>query len=116
MTLCRVALSDTGEALLIFYAQRCPAEMDLSRRQSVVIERERIDGISVPLPAVFREGDADFVYVVRDGVAEKRRVRVLCEEQGSCIVATDGGNDYLGVGENLLVTWRSVYEGKVLSR
>ena len=56
------------------------------------------------------------MYVVRDGVAEKRRVRVLCEEQGGCIVATDAGDGYLRVGENLLVTWRSVYEGKVLSR
>ena len=60
--------------------------------------------------------DENFVYVVRSGVAEKRRVRVLCEDNGSCIVAADGGEGYLAAGENILVTWRSVYEGKELNR
>ncbi len=116
MRLDRIAASESGEALLIFYAERCPVGMSLSRRQSLVIEREYVKGLSVPAGAVFLEGDENFVYVVRGGVAEKRRVRVLCEENGSCIVASDGGEGYLAAGENILMTWRSVYEGKELNR
>lgn len=117
MRLVRIATSEgSDEALLILYAERHPAGMDLSRRQSVVIEREYIKGLSVSARAVFGEGDENFVYVVKNGIAEKRRVRVLCEENGCCIVAADVGEGYLAAGENVLVTWRSVYEGKELNR
>ena len=70
----------------------------------------------MPARAVFGEGDENFVYVVKNGIAEKRRVRVLCEENGCCIVAANAGVGYLAAGENVLVTWRSVYEGKELNR
>lgn len=116
MRLARVATSEGGAALLIFYLERCPAEMATDRQQAVVIEREYVKGLSVPFGATFLEGDENFVYVVHSGVAEKRRVRVLCEENGSCIVAADGGEGYLVAGESILVTWRSVYEGKELNR
>lgn len=112
MTLDRVTLSESGEALLVFVAERCPAGMDFSRRQPLVIEREQVKGISVPASALFYEGDNAFVYIVKEGVAVKRRVRVLCTEDGCCIVASEGGEGYLAAGENILVTSRSVYEGK----
>lgn len=116
MRLARVATAESGEALLLLYAERCPVGMNFSRLQTLTIEREYVEGLSVPAGAVFLEGDENFVYVVRSGVAEKRRVRVLCEDNGSCIVAADGGEGYLAAGENILVTWRSVYEGKELNR
>lgn len=118
MQLVRVAVSEeSNEALLILYAARCPVGMDFSRRQTLVIEREYVKGLSVPARAIFGEGDENFVYVVKNGIAEKRRIRVLCEENGCCVVAADpGGEGYLAAGENVLVTWRSVYEGKEVKR
>jgi hypothetical protein len=116
MRLSRVVTSPGGEALLIFYTTRCPADLADARYQTVTVEREYVKGLSVPFGAVLSEGDENFVYVLHGGVAEKRRVRVLCEEHGSCIVAADGGEGYLAAGESVLVTWRSVYEGKELKR
>ena len=116
MILARVETAQSGEALLIFYTERCPSELATARQQTVVIEREYVKGLSVPFGAIVSENDENFVYVVHGGVAQKRLVRVLCEEKGACIVAADGGEGYLAAGESILVTWRSVYEGKELKR
>ncbi len=113
--LMRIAPSaDGSEALLILQVAKMPQGMDFSRRQPLVIEREYVTGLSIPAGAVFTEGDAEYVYVSGGGVAVKRQVRVLCREGGGCIVATGGGEGYLCAGESVLVTARSVYEGKEL--
>ncbi|MBQ9098625.1 MAG: hypothetical protein IJY50_04255 [Clostridia bacterium] len=116
MTLTRVASGAAGNALLILGAGRMPYGMDLTRHQSVTIERETVKGISVPVSAVYTEPEGEVVYVVKNGVAEKRRLRVLCRTGGSCIVAADGGEGYLQEGESIVLSSRSIYEGKVLRK
>ncbi|MBO5354768.1 MAG: hypothetical protein J6B09_01720 [Clostridia bacterium] len=117
MRLSRIAASQNGEdALLIFYAEKCPNGMDLCRRQPVEIERSTVEGLRVPAAALYNEGDEDAVYVATDGVAARRRVQVLCREGGSCIVAVSHEEGYLREGEMIVITARSVYDGKELRR
>ena len=113
--LTRVAPSEDGtEALLIFQVARMSADISLSRRQPVVIEREQVMGLSVPSDAIFAEGEENFVYVSSGGVAVKRRVTLLHRDACGCIVAAGGGEGYLSAGENVLISPRQIYEGKGL--
>lgn len=117
MRLARIAASQSsGEALLIFYAEKCPAGMDLCRRQPVEIERSTVEGLRVPANALYAENGENAVYIVSQGVAARRRVEILCREGGSCIVAIRHEEGYLREGEMILITARSVYDGKELRR
>lgn len=117
MRLIRIAASHDGsEALLIFYAEKCPVGMDLCRRQPVEIERSTVEGLRVPATALYVENGEDVVYIVSQGVATRRRVEILCREGGSCIVAICHEEGYLREGEMILITARSVYDGKELRR
>lgn len=117
MRLLRIAASNEGdEALLILYAEKCPNGMDLCRRQPVEIERSTVSGLRVPAAALYHEDGEDAVYVATDGVAARRRVQVLCREGGSCIVALCHEEGYLREGEMIVMTTRSVYDGKELRR
>lgn len=115
MQLERISFSeDEANALLILRADRMPVGMDLSRRQPILIERQTVSGIRVPLSALQTVGEETFVYVAKNGVAKQRRVNVLCRENGCCIVAEEHEENSLRVGEQILLTARSLYEGKVL--
>ena len=124
MTLERIATSEDGqEMLLILRAERMPDGMDYARRQLVEIEKEQVKGLRVPLAALREEQSAQgvkqyYVYVVKDGRAVKRPVeQILCHgESGVCIVSLSVLPNYLSVGEQILITSRTVYEGKELIR
>ena len=117
MRLARIALSQNEkEALLIFYAEKCPNDMDLCRRQPVEIERSTVMGLRVPAAALCHENGEDAVYIVSNGIAAKKRVRILCQEGGSCIVAVCHEDGYLREGEVIVITARSIYDGKELRR
>lgn len=117
MRLVRIAASENGEeALLIFYAEKCPNGMDLCRRQPVEIERSTVEGLRVPAAALYHEDGGDAVYVATGGVAQRRHVQVLCREGGSCIVAVSREEGYLREGEMIVITVRSIYDGKELRR
>jgi hypothetical protein len=73
-----------------------------------------VDGIRVPSAALCQENGGDAVYIASNGIAAKRRVEVVCREGGSCIVAVRHEEGYLREGEMILITARSVYDGKEL--
>lgn len=113
MALERISVSG-DEALLIFYAAEKPEALDASRRQSVVIHRESSEGISLPLTALQSEGERHFVYVEVEGKARLREVKPLLVSDGVLLVEICTDEGYLQPGEAVVVTARSLYEGKVI--
>ena len=119
MLLERIAYSAAGDsALLMLTAETMPEGMDLSRRQPLEIERQRVSGIGVPETALCFEGDTPYVYVIEDGAAARRSVEVLCREDGCCIVALREEAGWLRVGERVLLraAEHGVFEGMVLNK
>ena len=115
MLLERISTDQTG-SLLVLRADAMPEGMDFARRQPIVVGRETVSGLCVPATALQTEGDETFVFVAENGVAHRRRVAVLCAEQGCCIVALRQEEGFLREGEQLLITSRSMYEGKALRK
>ena len=101
----------TGEgALLLLCGERLPEGLDSCRRQSVRIEKATVQGLAVPALAITEDG---CVLVNENGIVRKRLLAPVgdtapflsqpCEDEG-----------YLKEGERILVSTRSLYDGKVL--
>lgn len=115
MTLERITLSDDGSrALLILHCTSLPQELVLTRRLTLKIERAVYTGLSLPLSALYTEGDQTFVFVDEQGTASRRRVEILYREAGVCLAYLREEEGYLQPGESLLITARRIYEGKAI--
>ena len=115
MTLDAMTLSeDAQRALLILRCDDLPQDLVLTRRLTLTIERAVYTGLSVPVSALYTEGEEAFVFVDEQGKAARRRVEILYREAGVCLVYARDEEGYLQSGELLLVTARRIYEGKAI--
>ena len=115
MRLDRISLSADGtDALLILHGDACPVGLDASRRQSVVVARTAVSGLSLPVDALYTEGDRTFVYVEQGGKAAVREVEVLYRRDGVVLIDPQEKEGYLADGEAVLITERRLYEGRVI--
>ena len=121
MTLTSVRASTDGkEALLVFTADTVPLFGDALRFRRVRVELEEITGLSVPEGAMRTQNNREGVFVLTDGYAAWRPVRILYRADGCCIVApaekepTKQAQPELAAGDTVLVTSRGLYEGKAI--
>ena len=88
---------------------------------SVRASAEEITGLSVPEGAMRTQNNREGVFILRDGHAAWRPVRILYRSDGCCIVApaeqepTKQTQPELAAGDTVLVTSRGLYEGKAIS-
>ena len=119
MVLSSVRTSADGEtALLVFTADEYPAFGDCLRQRQVRIDLEEITGLSVPESAMRTQNNREGVFILLDGHAAWRPVRILYRSDGCCIVApaekepTKQAQPELAAGDTVIVTSRGLYEGK----
>lgn len=119
MMLSRVAMSEDGtRAVLVFRGDSLPEDLMLARRATVRVEKSTVSGLRVPASALTREGEDAFVFVEEGGVARRRTVTPILEENG-CVLVTAYEKDatptgVLAVGERVIVSVRRIYDGKAL--
>lgn len=116
LVLDRITAPDVdGEVLLIFLAkQGTPLPADLSRSQEITVVTNTLSGIWVPMVALREEDGRSVVYVEENGVSVARRVELLYKSGGYCLAAPKDEEGYLREGDNVLVTPRRIYHGRVL--
>ncbi len=113
MLLSRISYDESGnEALLILHADKAPGTPLDCRRQQVQIEKQSVSGIRIPTAAVMEENT---VYIEVDGVAQSRRIRPIVQENGCLLIAFCEEDDYLHEGEEVLLSVRKIYDGKVVN-
>ncbi len=131
MTLSRVLTDiDREDALLIFSSGTMPEGFSYLRLQHVEITTSAHTGLRVPAEAIRVIDDLTCVYIVRGGIVELRRVDILLERNGDCIVAevTDAAVEsdadgesadwpppYLARYDEVVVAGKDMYVGKVLT-
>lgn len=109
------------DVLLCFSAEACPAFADAARMCRVQIKGESVTGLSVPETAMRAENNRDGVYILQNGAATWRPVKILYRANGCCLVAPgdamENGSEerVLAAGDLLVVTERRIYEGKALN-
>ena len=102
--------ANSTTALLVMRGESFPVGIDICRRQCVRIEKQTLTGLAVPAAAI---GEDLTVFVNENGVARKRSVAFV--DANICSLAQPNTADgYLKEGERILLSTRSLYDGKVL--
>ena len=119
MTLSDIVEDDVyGGSLLVFYANRLPDGFVFDRCQSVSVEVSSFSGIYVPKSAVHKMGGQYCVYVLRGSVVTMRRIDVVYEATDYYLsapdVKSDGGVQYLGANELLIIKGSNLFDGRIL--
>lgn len=123
MLLAQRTIAEDGRSVLLrFCAEELPAFADAARYRTVrICAKEGVSGLSVPENAMRARDHRDGVYILKDGVAVWRPVRIVYRADGCCLVAPvqpDGEvqTEPLAAGDALIVTARGLYEGKAVSQ
>lgn len=108
------------EGLLILSAGEMPSGFSYLRAQHVEITTRTRSGLRVPAEAIRVIDGQTCVYIVHGGLVELRRVEILLEQDGDCIVAAEreAGKDetpWLALYDEVVVAGKDLYAGKVLT-
>ncbi len=107
-----------GGKIFVFSANRLPDGFVFDRCQSVSIEVSATSGIYVPKSAVHRMGGTYCVYVLKGSVVTMRRIDVIYEAMDYYLsavgVTDDGGVEYLGTNELLIIKGNNLFDGRIL--
>ena len=113
LTLERIATDESGNALLILKGDILPVQLSNTRRQSVVIVRETVTGLRIPLSSLSENGT---VFIDDNGKAKEIRITPILREDGCCLVALPtSAQSGLKEGDRILVDARRMYDGKVVN-
>lgn len=81
--------TSASQTLLVFYSSSLPRSFDTTRTQRMQASRGSYTGFRIPSEVVRAENGTTFVYVFHEGVAEKRKVKILWEQNGYYIVSSE---------------------------
>ena len=105
----------SSKTLLVFYASSLPRGFDTTRTQRMQANRGSYTGFRIPAEVVRAENGTTFVYVFHEGVAEKREVRILWEQNGYYIVSAENtGSGMLKLNDLIILNDTKLYENKFI--
>lgn len=111
---------ERDDAVLIFACTTMPDGFSYLRVQNVEITMRAQSGILVPEEAVRIVDGVTGVYILHGGKVEFRRIVILLQRDGDCIVDATlvAGKDeipYLAAHEHIITAGKDLYDGKVLN-
>ncbi|MBQ8431305.1 MAG: hypothetical protein IJX28_00325 [Clostridia bacterium] len=114
MTCQRLIPKTNGGCIAVFRSDELPTWFSYRRSQAVEVVMGSTEGYYVPAAALItREGERG-VYIFRDSTVYFRRIEILYEGDGYCMVAENGGRDgYLDLYDIMITYGTNLYDGKV---
>ena len=104
-----------SQTLLVFYSSSLPRGLDTTRTQRMQANRGSYTGFRIPAEVVRAENGKTFVYVFYEGVAEKREVSILWEQNGYYIVSSENtGPGMLKLNDLIILNDTKLYENKFI--
>ena len=108
------------DAVLIFACTSMPEGFSYLRVQNVEITMRAQSGILVPEEAVRIVDGVTGVYILHGGKVEFRRIVILLQRDGDCIVdatlvAGEKETPFLSAHEHIITAGKDLYDGKVLN-
>ena len=105
---------ETGEAMLVFSSSTLPSNFDFSRFQRATITVEQIEGLRIPSSCVRVFDKQTSVYVISEGVCRIKKIDILFEKDGYCVVSENDENGYIRRYDRLILGDNDLYDGKVI--
>lgn len=121
MTLARAVTEyEREDAVLVFACTSMPEGFSYLRVQNVEITMRAQSGLLVPEEAVRIVDGVTGVYILHGGKVEFRRIEILLQRDGDCIVdaTLKAGKDeipFLAPYEHIITAGKALYDGKVLN-
>lgn len=104
-----------SQTLLVFYSSSLPRGFDTTRTQRMQANRGSYTGFRIPAEVVRAENGSTFVYIFYDGVAERREVKILWEQNGYYIVSSENnGPGWLKLNDLIILNDTKLYPNKFI--
>lgn len=104
-----------GQQVVVFSCSKYFFKAAAARNTDGTIVRESYSGIRVPKEAMHLDEDGNtFVYVVTGIRVGVKQVEIL-GELDDCYIVSDNKSSELRAGDEIIVTSKEIYEGKVIS-
>ena len=104
-----------SQTLLVFYSSSLPRSFDTTRTQRMQANRGSYTGFRIPSEVVRAENGTTYVYVFHEGVAEKREVKLLWEQNGYYIVSSENtGPGWLKLNDLIILNDTKLYPNKFI--
>ncbi|NLV85799.1 MAG: hypothetical protein GX025_01070 [Clostridiales bacterium] len=113
-TVVSISPSEQGECAVVFRCTRAALEMLNVRRVSAEIIFDTHEGIRVPKKAVYADEDGSFVYTLTGLQAEKKYIEIVWETEDYYLAGFSLDASGLRVGNEIILTSKPVYDGKVM--
>lgn len=109
----------TGKTVLVFTYDNIPTGFDFKRIQSLEILTDTYSGYRVASSALVEKDGETGVYILDTGVVRFRRVNIIYEGDGYCIVeerdtTQEGYATYLNLHDIIITAGRNLYEGRII--
>lgn len=105
----------SSQTLLVFYSSSLPRSFDTTRTQRMQATRGSYTGFRIPAEVVRAENGTTFVYIFYDGVAERRQVKILWEQNGYYIVSSENnGPGWLKLNDLIILNDTKLYPNKFI--
>lgn len=105
----------SSQTLLIFYSSSLPRSFDTTRTQRMQASRGSYTGFRIPAEVVRAQDGKTFVYIFHEGVAAKREVIILWEQNGYYIVSSEHtGPGMLKLNDLIILNDTELYENKFI--
>ena len=106
----------SSRTLLVFFSSSLPRSFDTTRTQRMQANRGSYTGFRIPAEVVRAENGKTFVYVFYEGVATKREVVILWEQNGYYIIsAEENSPGMLKLNDLIILNDTKLYENKFIN-
>jgi len=107
----------SSQTLLVFYSSSLPRSFDTTRTQRMQANRNSYAGFRIPAEVVRAENGITYVYIFNEGVAKKREVVILWEQNGYYIVSAEsnGNPNMLKLNDLIILNDTKLYEDKFIN-
>ena len=75
---------------------------------------ERLNGLALPVSALREEGGQKFVWALRAGRLEKKKVDIIFREDDFVLISAHGDDAALQEGDKVITAGEDLYEGKII--
>jgi hypothetical protein len=107
--------TSSAQTLLVFYSSSLPRSFDTTRTQRMQAIKGSYTGFRIPAEVVRAADGKTFVYIFHEGVAEKREVKILWEQNGYYIVSSeDTSAGMLKLNDLIILNDTKLYENKFI--
>ena len=104
-----------SQTLLVFYSSSLPRSFDTTRTQRMQASRGSYSGFRIPAEVVRAKDEKTYVYIFHEGVAAKREVIILWEQNGYYIVSSENtGPGMLKLNDLIILNDTDLYENKFI--